>query len=103
MWEPIYKNKKLKSLFYNANFCYFFSAHDTLNSNDPDAPEETRRFGNQEAEDNTKTLEEYLADRKSKPLQLPEVRKANEGSNDSQWKESVVLEKEEDSYFVGKV
>jgi hypothetical protein len=91
------KNNKKKILTL-----IFFRAHDNLNPNDPDAEERRRKFNNDEADDNTKTLGEYLSERKSQPVRLPEARKANEGSNDDQWNGAVALEKKEDAYFVGK-
>ncbi|ORX84638.1 hypothetical protein K493DRAFT_320091 [Basidiobolus meristosporus CBS 931.73] len=55
-------------------------------------------------EDNSKTLEEYYAEKAqklaSKGISLPEARSANEGSDDSKWKGGVALEKTEEDYFV---
>lgn len=83
---------------------YLFSAHDVLDPNDPDAAE-TRPARVEEPEENTKTLEEYLAEKKdsAKKFRLDQGRKANEGSDESQWKNTVELKKEETSYFSGKV
>ncbi|RHZ46094.1 hypothetical protein Glove_634g12 [Diversispora epigaea] len=57
-------------------------------------------------EEEVKTFDEYLAEKaqKSLDISLPEVRKANEGADDSQWKDAVPLEKddEEDMLFAGK-
>ncbi|KAK9686748.1 hypothetical protein K7432_015048 [Basidiobolus ranarum] len=54
-------------------------------------------------EDNSKTLEEYYAERAeklaAKALALPEVRPANQGADDSKWKDGVALEKHEEDYF----
>jgi len=66
-----------------------------------------RRF-EEEEEDNTLTLDQYLAQRKEKENELlPKlegVRKANEGSDETLWKNAVQVAKndEEGSYFVGK-
>jgi len=51
-----------------------------------------------EPEDNTKTYQEWLAEQKKENIggNLPEARKANEGVDDSQWKDAVALKKEED-------
>ncbi|PVU95555.1 hypothetical protein BB561_001741 [Smittium simulii] len=58
----------------------------------------------EEPVDNTKTLQEYLAEKMTK-LQVQEqkeVRKANEGVDKSLLKATEVLIKEEESFFVGK-
>ncbi|RIA93283.1 hypothetical protein C1645_762674 [Glomus cerebriforme] len=59
-----------------------------------------------EPEEVVKTLEEYLAEKaqKSLDISLPEARKPNEGVDDSQWKDAVPLERDEedDFLFVGK-
>ncbi|KAF0481472.1 hypothetical protein F8M41_023608 [Gigaspora margarita] len=52
-----------------------------------------------------KTYEEFLAEKAQKALDLslPEARKPNEGVDDSQWKDAVPLEKDdEDVLFAGK-
>lgn len=60
-----------------------------------------------EPEDNSKTYEEYMAERKAalnSKLGVPEARKANEGADDSQWKDGVAITKPangEDNYYVG--
>lgn len=80
----------------------FYRAHDTLDPRDPDAAERrTPRV--EEPDENTKTLDEYLSEKKdsSNKFRLDRGRQANEGSDDSQWKNTVVYKKEEDSYFVG--
>lgn len=61
-----------------------------------------------EEEDNTLTLEQYLAQKKESEAslvpKLEGIRKANEGADDSIWKDVVALKKgEEDAYFAGKV
>ncbi|KAF8216186.1 hypothetical protein K438DRAFT_1901859 [Mycena galopus ATCC 62051] len=65
-----------------------------------------RREREPEEEDNTLTLEQYLAQQKEKESAIPKlegVRKANEGADGNIWKDVVALEKtEEDAYFVGK-
>jgi plasminogen activator inhibitor 1 RNA-binding protein len=64
------------------------------------------RDRDQEEEDNTLTLEQYLAQKKENELipKLEATRKANEGADDTIWKDTVPLKKtaEEDAYFVGK-
>jgi plasminogen activator inhibitor 1 RNA-binding protein len=67
-----------------------------------------RREREPEEEDNTLTLEQYIAQQKEKESsvvpKLEGVRKANEGADANIWKDVVALEKsEEDAYFVGKV
>lgn len=82
---------------------FFSSAHDVLDPNDPDAAE-ARKARAEEPEENTKTLEEYLEEKKSsQTFRVQEGRKPNEGLDDKEWKNAVVLEKEEDAYFSGKV
>ncbi|KAJ3156979.1 hypothetical protein HDU89_002388 [Geranomyces variabilis] len=49
----------------------------------------------QDPEDNFKTLEQFMAER-SRPANEAKVRKANEGADDAQWKDAVVLKKSED-------
>ncbi|CAG8434719.1 2220_t:CDS:10 [Funneliformis mosseae] len=60
-----------------------------------------------EPEEVVKTFDEYLAEKalKSLDISLPEARKPNEGTDDSQWKDAIPLEKEdeEDFLFTGKV
>ncbi|KAK7463615.1 hypothetical protein VKT23_006958 [Stygiomarasmius scandens] len=60
----------------------------------------------EEEEDNTLTLDQYMAQQKEKELgSVPklETRKANEGTDGNIWKDVVPLEKSgEDAYFVGK-
>jgi len=59
-----------------------------------------------EPEEVVKTFDEYLAEKalKSLDISLPEARKPNEGTDDSQWKDAIPLEKEdeEDFLFTGK-
>ncbi|KAJ7225473.1 hypothetical protein GGX14DRAFT_539526 [Mycena pura] len=66
-----------------------------------------RREREPEEEDNTLTLDQYLAQQKEKESsvvpKLEGIRKANEGADGNIWKDAVALEKsEEDTYFVGK-
>ncbi|KAI8593544.1 hypothetical protein BDZ88DRAFT_145897 [Geranomyces variabilis] len=49
----------------------------------------------QDPEDNFKTLEQFMAER-SRPANEAKVRKANEGADDAQWKDAVVLKKSDD-------
>ncbi|KXN73344.1 hypothetical protein CONCODRAFT_77395 [Conidiobolus coronatus NRRL 28638] len=58
----------------------------------------------EEPEDNEKTLDQYYAELASKSLNISakEVRKAGEGVDDSKWKNSTALEKDDDDFFVGK-
>jgi hypothetical protein len=55
------------------------------------------------APENLKTLDQYLSEKVSKVKMSTSVRKANEGADESQWKNAVVLVKEEDDLVVGKV
>jgi len=59
-----------------------------------------------EPEENIKTLDEYFAEKAAKPpsVSLPEVRKPNEGSDDSKWKDTIPLEEEEEeeAFIAGK-
>lgn len=69
------------------------------------AAAERRRI--QEEEEKQKTFEEYLAEKaKVQPaVNLPSARKANEGADNSQWKDAVVyerVEEEENPLFTGK-
>lgn len=59
----------------------------------------------EEPEDSEKTLDQYYAELANKALNISakEVRKAGEGEDDSKWKNSTALEKDEDDFFVGKV
>lgn len=61
----------------------------------------------QEEEDNTFTLDQYLAQKAEKEASaLPklETRKANEGADDSLWKDAIQIQKEDEgTYFAGKV
>lgn len=70
---------------------------------------DSRRFNrDEEEEDNTLTLDQYLAQKKEKETaavpKLDDVRKANEGADESLWKEATKLDKqEEDVFFAGRV
>jgi plasminogen activator inhibitor 1 RNA-binding protein len=61
----------------------------------------------EEQAEKVKTLDEYLAEKASlKPRNLPAPRKANEGSDNSEWKNAKPLEKKEESedfIFSGQV
>ncbi|KAI4528788.1 hypothetical protein K523DRAFT_366995 [Schizophyllum commune Tattone D] len=66
-----------------------------------------RREREPEEEDNTLTLDQYLAQKKEKEAaavpKLEGVRQANEGADNNIWEGAVPLQKpEEDAYFVGK-
>jgi len=68
---------------------------------------EGRRARDQEEEDNTLTLDQYLAQKAEKEASLLpklETRKANEGADDSLWKDAIQVQKgsEDDSYFAAK-
>lgn len=91
-----YKKKELTCKF-------FFSANDVLDPKDPDAPESNRFNADEAAEENFKTLDQYLKEKKDVHVPTLQPRKPNEGSDDSQWKDAVALQKEEDNYFIGKV
>lgn len=70
-------------------------------------PRREREPREPEEEDNTLTLEQYLAQKQESTVipKLEAVRKANEGADDNIWKDAVPIQKneEEDAYFVGKV
>lgn len=73
----------------------------------PEREGRPRREREPEEEDNTLTLEQYLAQKKEKEgslvPKLEGTRKANEGADGNIWKDVVPLQKEEEnSYFVGK-
>lgn len=73
-----------------------------------DKPEgRPRREREPEEEDNTLTLEQYLAQQKEKESAIPKLegaRQANEGADANIWKDVVPLQKEEgEAYFAGKV
>lgn len=84
----------------------WFSAKDTISPKDP-AAEDVAAAEAAEAEEKVKTLEEYLAEKANKSLNvaLPEARKANEGADDKKWENAVAFVKEEEpEYFaVNKV
>lgn len=64
--------------------------------------EETAPAAPAEEEDNSLTYEEYLKQKKSAPIagvSQIQARKANEGSDDSQWKDGVVHTKEQPTEF----
>ncbi|KAG9079070.1 hypothetical protein FS749_008857 [Ceratobasidium sp. UAMH 11750] len=65
-----------------------------------------RRQREEEEEDNTMTLTEYLAKKKASEAvpSKPEGRAANEGADNSLWKDAVQLQRDEDedNYYVGK-
>ncbi|RCH91750.1 hypothetical protein CU098_010349, partial [Rhizopus stolonifer] len=96
--------KKINQGWGEAGTAEFEGANDVLDPNDPAAGETRHARANEDTEDNTKTLDEYLAEKKnaSHNLRLNQGRQANEGADDSQWKNTVVLEKEKDVFFVGK-
>lgn len=67
-----------------------------------------RREREPEEDDNTLTLEQYLAQKKEKDAVVPKLettRQANEGAGEDLWKDVVALSKneEEETYFAGKV
>lgn len=81
---------------------------DAPGTTEADKPEgRPRREREPEEEDNTLTLEQYLAQQKDKESVIPKLegtRPANEGADTNIWKDVVPLQKEEgDAYFVGKV
>lgn len=65
-----------------------------------------RRPREEEEEDNTMTLSEYLAKKKASDVvpAKPEARAANEGADNSLWKDTVQLQRDsdEENYFIGK-
>ncbi|CAO3635252.1 unnamed protein product [Cunninghamella blakesleeana] len=79
------------------------AAKDTISPNDPAAAEEPATPV--EPEEVVKTLDEYLAEKANKSLKVgrPEARKANEGSDDAKWKNTVEFVKtQETEYFSAK-
>ncbi|CDH49015.1 hypothetical protein RO3G_16296 [Lichtheimia corymbifera JMRC:FSU:9682] len=77
------------------------AAKDTISPKDP-AAEDVAAAEAAEAEEKVKTLEEYLAEKANKSLNvaLPEARKANEGADDKKWENAVAFVKEEEpEYF----
>lgn len=81
------------------------SAKDTLSPSDPAAADQ-EAASPVEPEEVVKTLDEYLAEKANKSLNvnLPEARKANEGSDDTKWKDTVAFVKsEEPELFATKV
>ncbi|KAM0754330.1 hypothetical protein T439DRAFT_175698 [Meredithblackwellia eburnea MCA 4105] len=66
-----------------------------------------RRDDEEEEEDTTLTLDQYLAAQAEKKLnvaELPSARAANEGADDSQWKDAVALARkgdQEEEWFTG--
>ncbi|KAI9024293.1 hypothetical protein CLU79DRAFT_746474 [Phycomyces nitens] len=78
---------------------------DTPTAADPASAEKETPIIPEEPEEIVKTLDEYLAEKAAKALKvaLPESRKANEGSDDAKWKDSVAFVKvEEPDFFVAK-
>ncbi|KAF8350028.1 hypothetical protein F5887DRAFT_410956 [Amanita rubescens] len=70
-------------------------------------PESRPRKEREEEEDHTLTLEQYLAQQKEKDALVPKLdktRKANEGTDENIWKNTVPLtrDEEKETYFVGK-
>ncbi|KNC99453.1 hypothetical protein, variant [Spizellomyces punctatus DAOM BR117] len=57
---------------------------------------------NKEPEEVLKTLDQYLAEKNKRAAEL-NVRKANEGADDAQWKDAVVLKKEEDEQLFAEL
>ncbi|KAG1509485.1 hypothetical protein G6F53_007410 [Rhizopus delemar] len=80
------------------------SLNDEWNPKHPSSPEYDQFYDDDSVNDNTKTLEQYLEEKKSlsPPILLPEPRKPNEGSDHSQWKNTVAIQKKEENYFIGK-
>lgn len=53
---------------------------------------------NKEPEEVFKTLDQYFAE-KAKPAAEVSIRRANEGADEAQWKDAVVLKKEDEELF----
>ncbi len=69
-----------------------------------EVPETNENSPEEEKEvENLKTLDQYLSEKVSNAKMSTSVRKANEGADESQWKNAVVLVKEEEDLVVGKV
>ncbi|CAO3658192.1 unnamed protein product [Rhizopus stolonifer] len=97
----IYDNEKKSTMGWGeAGTSEFQGANDVLDPKDPNAPDgQIKPF---EFEDNTKTFDQYLQEKKQLNVPSLQPRKANEGSDGNEWKDAVALQKEEDNYFVGK-
>ncbi|KAJ3029033.1 hypothetical protein HDV00_009807 [Rhizophlyctis rosea] len=68
-----------------------------------DKPADAEAEAAKEPEEVLKTLDQYFAEREAKKGAADvAVRKANEGADESQWKDAVVFQKEEEDYFIGK-
>ncbi|CAM0136847.1 hypothetical protein VKS41_007428 [Umbelopsis sp. WA50703] len=94
--------KKVEQGWGHAESAEAEAATDAVKSSDPNAPE-TEAAVEEEPEEETKTLEEYLASKKAAAPGLPEARKPNEGADDAKWKDAVALEKpDEEDFFGGK-
>ncbi|KAI9320979.1 hypothetical protein BX666DRAFT_1875521 [Dichotomocladium elegans] len=92
--------KKVNQSWGHADTAEAEAAKDTISSKDP-ASEDAAAAAVPEPEEDVKTLDEYLAEKANKSLgvALPEARKANEGSDDSQWKNAVAFVKQEEPDF----
>ncbi|KAF7728575.1 hypothetical protein EC973_005801 [Apophysomyces ossiformis] len=96
--------KKVKQGWGHPETAEAEAAKDTLSPADP-AAAENEAAAAAEPEEVVKTLDEYLAEKANKALNvaLPEARKANEGSDDSKWKDTVAFVKtEEPELFAAK-
>jgi plasminogen activator inhibitor 1 RNA-binding protein len=99
----IFDNEKKTTMGWGeAGTAELQGANDVLDPKDPDAPESNRFNADEAAEENFKTLDQYLKEKKDVHVPTLQPRKPNEGSDDSQWKDAVALQKEEDNYFIGK-
>ncbi|KAI8576768.1 hypothetical protein K450DRAFT_255527 [Umbelopsis ramanniana AG] len=95
--------KKVEQSWGHAESAEAEAATDSLKPKDPAAADTEEAVAEEEPEEQTKTLEEYLASKKAAAAALPEARKPNEGADDSKWKDAVALEKpEEEDFFGGK-
>ncbi|KAF7730969.1 hypothetical protein EC973_001015 [Apophysomyces ossiformis] len=77
--------------------------NDVLEPRDPAAEGEPQPSMSTEREENVKTLDEYRASQKQAPenLRRPQPRQANEGVDDSQWKDAVPFKRDEDNTLYG--
>ncbi|KAG0167518.1 hypothetical protein DFQ28_004176 [Apophysomyces sp. BC1034] len=93
--------KKVKQAWGHAETAEAEAAKDTLAPSDPAAADQEAAVA-AEPEEVVKTLDEYLAEKANKALNvvLPEARKANEGSDDAKWKDTVAFVKTEEPEYL---
>ncbi|KAI9295992.1 hypothetical protein K502DRAFT_329433 [Neoconidiobolus thromboides FSU 785] len=92
--------KAVENFVGKATENYDEATKDEASKDDAATPEESPV----EPEDNSKTLDEYYAELAAAKAdkEEKEARKANEGTDDSKWKDGVVLKKADEDFFTGK-